>query len=121
MGRISRKEEERLAAEFEKEMDDDEQWEEVPSPVQRSRSTLGTQVTLRLDPATAEQLRQLAKDRGVNYTALIRSWIEERLSREMALIQSEQPQVGYAGEGVGRNAKTWSGEGEVKLALCGAA
>jgi predicted transcriptional regulator len=121
MGRISREEEERLAAEFEQEADNDEQWEEVPAPVQRGRGTLGTQVTIRLDPAVAEQLRRLAGDRGVNYTALLRSWIEERLSREMALIQSQQLQVAYAGESVETNAVHWSGEGEVKLVRRGAA
>ena len=121
MARISREEEARLAAEFDQEADDDEQWEDVPAPVQRGRGTLGTQVTIRLDPAMAEQLRRVAKDRNVGYTSLLRAWIEERLSREMALIQPEQLQVGYAGEGIEWNAVHWSGEGEVKLSLLGAA
>jgi predicted transcriptional regulator len=121
MSRISRDEEARLAAEFEQEADDDEQWEEVPAPVQRGRGTLGTQVTIRLDPAIAEQLREIAGARGVNYTALLRTWIEERLSREMALIRPEQLQIAYAGESIERDAKHWSAEGEVKLVLLGAA
>jgi predicted transcriptional regulator len=121
MGRISREEEARLAAEFEQEADDDEQWEDVPAPVQRGRGTLGTQVTIRLDPAMAEQLRHVARDRDVGYTSLLRSWIEERLSREMALIQPEQLQIAYAGESVESNAVHWSAEGEVKLVLLGAA
>jgi predicted transcriptional regulator len=121
MGRISREEEARLAAEFEQEADDDEQWEEVPAPVQRGRRTLGTQVTIRLDPAVAEQLRQIATDRGAGYTSLLRTWIEERLSAEIALIRAEQLQISYAGEGVETNAVHWSGEGEVKLSLLGAA
>jgi predicted DNA-binding ribbon-helix-helix protein len=121
MGRIPREEEARLAAEFEQEADDDEQWEEVPAPVQRGRGTLGTQVTIRLEPAIAEQLRQIATDRGVNYTALLRTWIEERLSREIALIRPEQLQFAYAGQSIERNAKHLSGEGEVKLVLVGAA
>jgi hypothetical protein len=121
MARISREEEARLADEFEQEADDDEQWEEVPAPVQRGRGTLGTQVTIRLDPALAEQLRRVARDRNTGYTSLLRSWIEERLSREMALMQPEQIQFAYAGQSVERNAKHLSGEGEVKLVLVGAA
>jgi predicted DNA binding CopG/RHH family protein len=121
MSRISREEEARLAAEFEQEAADDEQWEEVPAPVQRGRGTLGTQVTIRLEPAIAEQLRQVASDRGVNYTALLRSWIEERLSTEIALTEPEQLQIAYAGESVEVNALHWSGEGEVKLVRLGAA
>lgn len=120
MSKISRKEEARLAAEFELDADDDEQWEDVPAPVQRGRDTLGTQVTIRLDPAIAEQLRRIASERGVNYTALLRNWIEERLSREIALIRPERLQIAYAGEGIERDAKHWSGEGEVKLVLLGA-
>ena len=117
MGRISREEEARLATEFEQEADDDEQWEEVPAPVQRGRGTLGTQVTIRLEPAIAEQLRQIASDRGVNYTALLRTWIEERLSAETALVQPERLQIAYAGESVEWNAVHWSAEGEVRVRL----
>jgi predicted transcriptional regulator len=121
MGRISRDEEARLAAEFEREANDDDQWEEVPAPLQRGRGTLGTQVTIRLDPAIAEQLRRLAGDLGVNYTTLLRSWIEERLSRETARLESQQLQMAYAGESVEVNALHWSGEGEVRLVRRGAA
>src|SRR4029453_727348 len=121
MSRISREEEARLVAEFEREADDDEQWEEAPAPVQRGRGTLGTQVTIRLDPSMAEQLRRVAKDRDVGYTSLLRTWIEERLSSEMALLQPEQLRIAYAGESVESNAVHWSGEGEVKLSLLGAA
>src|SRR6266508_645211 len=121
MSKISREEETRLAAEFEQEADNDEQWEAVPAPAQPDRRTLGTQVTIRLDPAIAEQLRQLARDRGVGYTSLLRAWIEERLSSEIALIRPQQLQISYAGEGVEENALHWSGEGEVKLVSIGAA
>jgi predicted DNA binding CopG/RHH family protein len=121
MSKISREEEARLAAEFERDADDDDQWEEAPAPVQRGRGALGAQVTMRLDPATAEQLRRIASDRGVNYTALLRTWIEERLSQEIALLLPEQPQIAYAGESVERDAKHWSAEGEVRLILTGAA
>jgi predicted DNA binding CopG/RHH family protein len=121
MGRMSRDEETRLADEMERDADNEDQWEEVPAPVQRGRGALGTQVTIRLEPAIAEQLRQIASDRGINYTALLRTWIEERLSREIALIQPEQLQIAYAGESVEGNAVHWSAEGEVKLILLGAA
>jgi hypothetical protein len=121
MSGISREEEARLAAEFEEQADDDEQWEEVPAPVQRGRRTLGTQVTIRLDGVAAERLRQIARDRGVGYTSLLRTWIEERLSDEIARIRPEQLQMAYAGESVEKNAVHWSGEGEVKLVGLGAA
>jgi hypothetical protein len=121
MGRISREEEARLAAEFEQDADNDEQWEEVPAPVQRGRGTLGTQVTIRLDPATAEQLRQVARDRGVNYTTLLRIWIEERLGREISLVKAEPFQIAYAGESVEKDALHGSAEGEVRLVRLGAA
>ncbi|HEV8653507.1 MAG TPA: hypothetical protein VG276_29945 [Actinomycetes bacterium] len=117
MGRISRDEEASLADEFEQEANNDEQWEEAPAPVQPGRRTLGTQVTIRLDPAMAEQLRQVARDRGVGYTSLLRTWIEERLNGEIALIQSEQSQYVYAGEGIEKDAVHWSGEGQVKLEI----
>jgi hypothetical protein len=121
MSRISRDEEARLAAEFEQEANDDDQWEEVPAPAQRGRSTLGTQVTIRLDPATAEQLRQVARDRGAAYTSLLRTWIEERLNSEIALIRREPPQITPAGESIEKNAVHGSGEGETKLVRVGAA
>jgi hypothetical protein len=121
MSRISREEEARLAAEFDQEADNDERWEDVPAPVQPGRSTLGTQVTIRLDPAIAEQLRRVARDRNVGYTSLLRAWIEERLGSEMARIQREEPQIGYAGESIEWNAVHWSGEGEVKVSIRGAA
>jgi predicted transcriptional regulator len=121
MAQISREEEARLAAEFEQEADDDEQWEEAPAPVQRSRGTLGTQVTIRLDPATAEKLREVASDRSVGYTSLLRGWIEERLNAEIDRILADQIQMTPAGESVETNAVHGSGEGEVKLVRLGAA
>jgi hypothetical protein len=121
MGRVSRDEEARLAAEFELEADDDEQWEEVPAPVQRGRRTLGTQITIRLDDTAAEQLRGIARDRGVGYTSLLRRWIEERLSSEIHVVPVEKYQMTYAGESLGKNAVQSSGPGEVKLVPLGAA
>lgn len=121
MGRISRDEEAKHAAEFEQEADDDAQWEEAPTPTQFGRRTLGTQVTIRLDATAAEQLRQIARDHGVRYTSLLRMWIEERLSSEIAHVRPEQLQITYAGESVTRDAVRWSGEGEAKLVRPGAA
>jgi hypothetical protein len=121
MSRLSRDEEATLAAEFEQEADDDEQWEEAPTPVQRGRSTLGTQVTIRLDPVVAEQLREVARDHNVGYTSLLRRWIEERLNAEMERILTDPFQITYAGESVERDAKHLSGEGEVRLVVIGAA
>lgn len=103
------------------EADRDEQWEEVPAPVQRGRRTLGTQITIRLDDAAAEQLRAIARDRGVGYTSLLRRWIEERLSNEIHVVPVEKYQVTYAGKSLGRNAVQSSGPGEVKLVPLGAA
>jgi hypothetical protein len=121
MSRVPRDEEARLAAEFETEADQDEQWEEVPAPVERGRRTLGTQITIRLDDTAAEQLRQIARERGIGYTSLLRGWIEERLSSEIDLIPAEKYRITYAGESLGKNAVQWSGEGEVKLVRVGAA
>jgi hypothetical protein len=121
MSRMSRDEEARLADEFEREADRDEQWEEVPAPLQQGRRTLGTQVTIRLDDAAAQQLRLIARDRGMGYTSLLRRWIEERLSSESNLIPAEKYRITYAGASLGRNAVQSSGEGEVKLVPLGAA
>jgi hypothetical protein len=121
MGRISRDEEAKRAAEFDQEADDDAQWEEVPAPTQLGRRTLGTQVSIRLDPTAAEQLRQIARDRGVGYTSLLRTWIEERLSSEIAHVRPEHLQITYAGESVTKGEIRWSGEGESKLVRPGAA
>jgi hypothetical protein len=121
MSRVSRDEEARLAAQFEMEADHDEQWEEVPAPVQRGRRTLGTQISIRLDDTAAEQLRTIARDRGVGYTSLLRRWIEERLSNEIHVIPVEKYRITYAGESLGRNAVQSSGPGEVKLVPLGAA
>src|SRR6266516_2014086 len=119
MGRIPRDEEAKLSAEFEQEADDNEQWEEVPEPIQHGRRTLGTQVTIRLGMAAAEQLRQIARDRGVRYTALLRTWIEERLSSEIARIRPERLQITEATESVRMNAIRGSGEGQETLISAG--
>jgi len=121
MARLSRKREAELAKEFESDANDDGQWEEAPAPVERSRGSLGTQVTVRLDPVMAEQLREVARNRNVGYTSLLRAWIEERLGTEMAIIERGQAQIGYAGGSVERDALHVSAEGEVKLLRRGAA
>ena len=40
-------------------------------------------VTLRLDSQVVQALRALARRRGINYSALARAWIAERLKREL--------------------------------------
>jgi len=106
MGGISRSEEAKLAAQFEQDADDDELWEEVPAPTVSSRKTLGAQVTVRLDSRSAEQLRQIAQQRGVGYTSLVRSWVEERLDAETAgasVVRVSKPQITVAGASIFRS------------------
>jgi hypothetical protein len=98
MSRVPKDEEARLAAEFERDAENDELWEEVPSPTPSNpRRTLGTQVTVRLDGRSAQQLREIARERGVGYTSLLRSWIEERLNFEAASVRVSRPQITRAG------------------------
>ena len=81
---MRRDEQDRLAAEFEAEMDNPDLWEEVPAPSPYKRRRLGAQVTIRLDADDAERLRQLASRYDCNYTSMIRVWIAERLRTETA-------------------------------------
>ena len=98
MSRVPKDEEARLAAEFERDAENDELWEEVPSPTPSNpRRTLGTQVTVRLDGRSAEQLRGIARERGVGYTSLLRTWIEERLNLEAASVRISRPQITRGG------------------------
>jgi predicted DNA binding CopG/RHH family protein len=99
MSHLSRDEESKLAAEFEREAENEEHWEEVPPPTQAGhRKTLGTQVTIRLDEELAEQLRQIARQRGLGYTSLLRSWVEERLNAETSTVRASRPQITVAGD-----------------------
>lgn len=98
MSRVPKDEEARLAAEFERDAENDELWEEVPDPTpNRPRRTLGTQVTVRLEGRSAEQLRKIARERGVGYTSLLRTWVEERLNLEAASVRVRRPQITKAG------------------------
>jgi predicted phage gp36 major capsid-like protein len=98
VSRVPKDEEAGLAAEFERDAENDELWEEVPSPPPSSpRRTLGTQVTVRLDGRSAQQLREIARERGVGYTSLLRTWIEERLNFEAASVRVSRPQITRAG------------------------
>jgi len=98
MARMSKKDEAELAAEFEQDADNDDLWEEVPPPAKAGRrKTLGTQVTIRLDHRSANQLREIARRQGVGYTSLVRSWVEERLSREISTLRVTRPQITVAG------------------------
>jgi predicted transcriptional regulator len=59
---------------------------------------LNTQVTLRIDEGLANRLRELAEERGVPYTSLLREWIEARYDLEVSPA-SVHFQVEVAGEG----------------------
>jgi uncharacterized protein (DUF4415 family) len=118
MSRISKREEAELAAEFEQDADNEELWEDMPTPARtRRRKTLGTQVTIRLDHSSAEQLREIAHHRGVGYTSLLRSWVEERLDHEIATLRLSKPQITVAGESAGLNRVQISGPGGVVAAV----
>ena len=94
MSRVPRDEEARLAVQLEQDAEDDEVWEEIPSPISDvPRRTLGTQVTIRLDGKSAERLREIARQRGVGYTSLLRTWIEERLNLEGESVRISRPQI----------------------------
>jgi hypothetical protein len=114
MGRMSKQDEAELAAEFEQDADNDDLWEEVPPPAKSGgRKTLGTQVTIRLDHRSANQLREIARRQGVGYTSLVRSWVEERLSREISTLRVTRPQITVAGRSAAGNVVQFSGAGGV--------
>lgn len=69
-------------ADYESALGDDSQWEDDPAPVVLEKRRLAAQVTIRLSPEVAEQLRSIAGAAGVGYTSLIRQWIEERATEE---------------------------------------
>lgn len=54
-------------------------------------------MTIRLDGRSAEQLREIARQRGVGYTSLLRTWIEERLNFEAASVRVSGPQITEGG------------------------
>jgi len=43
-----------------------------------------TQIAIRFDPGTIEELRTVAQRSGVGYQTLIRMWVMERLAQEHA-------------------------------------
>ncbi len=117
MSRISKREEAELAAEFEQDAANEELWEELPAPTRtRGRKTLGTQVTIRLDHRSAEQLREIAQHRGMGYTSLLRTWVEERLQSEISALRLSKPQITVAGES-GAAKVQFSGPGGVVAAV----
>ena len=114
MSRITKQEEAELAAEFEQDAENAELWEEVPAPARpRRRKTLGTQVTIRLNHRSAEQLREIAQHRGVGYTSLVRTWVEERLNSEISSLRLSRPQITIAGESASASVFQFSGPGGV--------
>lgn len=38
------------------------------------------QVTFRLDPADVKKLKEIAEDKGLSYTSLVRMWVKEKLA-----------------------------------------
>jgi predicted DNA binding CopG/RHH family protein len=83
---MNRSDHERLVAEISEDASDDSAWEDDPSPATpQHQPRLGAQVTIRLEPELAKELRRIAERRGVRYTALVRQWLEERLREEGAM------------------------------------
>lgn len=72
--------EDQTAREFEADANVEDAWTDDPAPIQRG--TLGTQVTVRLDSRLAGRLRSIARRRGIGYTSLLRSWVEDRIRTE---------------------------------------
>lgn len=73
-------EEETHIARIEADASNPDLWEDVGGPDVPAR-TLGTSITIRLDPALAERLRAIARRRGVGYTSLARQMLEERINQ----------------------------------------
>lgn len=118
MSRTSKRDEAELAAEFEQDADNAELWEEISAPSRHGRrKTLGTQVTIRLDRRSAEQLREIAQQQGVGYTSLLRSWVEERLNSEVTTLRLSKPQITVAGESAAGDVFQLSGPGGVVAAV----
>ncbi len=76
---MDRTEEEQQIARIEADASDPRMWEEVEGPDEPSR-TLGTSITIRLDPGLAERLRAIARGLGLGYTSLARQMLEERIN-----------------------------------------
>jgi hypothetical protein len=85
-----------LEEEFERDHNDEQAWTADP-PESRRRSTLGTQLTVRLDNAQARLLRRIAEQYRIGYTSLVRQWLEERLERESASAELVRPSVSQNG------------------------
>ncbi|HRW08771.1 MAG TPA: CopG family antitoxin [Caldilineaceae bacterium] len=43
--------------------------------------TTKKQITIRLEPATIEQLKRVARTKGIGYQTLIRLWVTEQLQK----------------------------------------
>ena len=74
------KREEVVARRIERDAGDSSAWEDDSLPAQKR--TLGSQVTIRLEPELASRLREVARRERVGYTSLLRAWIEERVRAE---------------------------------------
>jgi hypothetical protein len=96
---MNRSDHERLVAEVLEDASEDGAWEDDPSPAAlQHQPRLGAQVTIRLEPELAKELRRIAERRGVRYTALVRQWLEERLREEGAMsLPPPQVEIAVAG------------------------
>jgi predicted DNA binding CopG/RHH family protein len=115
---MNRSDHERLVAEVSEDASDDSAWEDHPSPpALQHQPRLGAQVTIRLEPELAEELRRIAEQRGLRYTALVRQWLEERLREESAM-SLPAPQIEIAVAGF-TDSTTISGNQTVTVHLAG--
>jgi Ribbon-helix-helix domain len=73
-------EEETHIAQIEADASNPDLWEEIGGPDVSPR-TLGTSITIRLDPGLAERLRAIARRLGIGYTSLARQMLEERINQ----------------------------------------
>ncbi len=73
-------EEETRIARIEADASNPDLWEEIGGPNVPPR-TLGTSITIRLDPDLAGRLRAIARRRGIGYTSLARQMLEERINQ----------------------------------------
>lgn len=66
---------------------------------------LTSQVTLRLDGELADRLRNMAAERDMKYTRLLRQWIETMYDAEVApvTVRVQLEEGGQSGEPHGRN------------------
>jgi len=82
VGRLTKAELGGAEEEYEASLNDPGAWEADPAPARRTTAGLAAQVTVRLSAHQADQLRRVAAEQGIRYTALLRTWVGERLADE---------------------------------------